>query len=389
MKLKRVALLTDGIWPYVIGGMQKHSYYLSKYLAKEKVEVVIFHPKIEGYTLQKQKEIFKKEELSFIEWIEVPNPPRHHFPGHYLFESYVYSKNVYSILNQQINRYDLIYIQGFSGWYTLLHHIHTNCPPMILNFHGLEMFQRAASLKNRFELLIFRVFVKHLLQKANYVQSLGSGLTRLLLRIGINKQKIVEIGIGIEKSWLSLEEVSFSKKKRVFTFIGRDERRKGILELNAVLEKVAPLYDFEFHFVGPIPAKQQLKSPKIYYHGLVRDEDAIKRILADTDFLVLPSYAEGMPTVILEAMSQNCAIIATDVGAVGEQVSDRNGLLIEPTSIDALYNAIEKAIEIQDLPLQKMKEHSSKMIRDRFIWDVQIKKMINEFLNIVETKKER
>ena len=39
----RVALITDGIYPYVIGGMQKHSFYIAKYLAKNRVYVDLFH----------------------------------------------------------------------------------------------------------------------------------------------------------------------------------------------------------------------------------------------------------------------------------------------------------------------------------------------------------
>jgi len=39
----RVALFTNGIWPYVIGGMQKHSYYLVKYFAMRGIEVDLYH----------------------------------------------------------------------------------------------------------------------------------------------------------------------------------------------------------------------------------------------------------------------------------------------------------------------------------------------------------
>ena len=39
----RIALITDGIYPYVMGGMQKHSYFLAKFLAKNKIYVDLFH----------------------------------------------------------------------------------------------------------------------------------------------------------------------------------------------------------------------------------------------------------------------------------------------------------------------------------------------------------
>jgi hypothetical protein len=39
----KIALITDGIWPYVMGGMQKHSFYLCKYFAQNKINVDLIH----------------------------------------------------------------------------------------------------------------------------------------------------------------------------------------------------------------------------------------------------------------------------------------------------------------------------------------------------------
>ena len=47
------------------------------------------------------------------------------------------------------------------------------------------------------------------------------------------------------------------------------------------------------------------------------------------DILLCPSYSEGMPNVILEAMSRGLAIIATNVGAIRLLVSEDNGVLLQ------------------------------------------------------------
>ncbi len=53
--------------------------------------------------------------------------------------------------------------------------------------------------------------------------------------------------------------------------------------------------------------------------------------LAQSDILVLPSYREGLPNSLLEAMASECAIIATNVGAIPDVIqSGENGILIEP-----------------------------------------------------------
>ena len=65
--------------------------------------------------------------------------------------------------------------------------------------------------------------------------------------------------------------------------------------------------------------------------------------LIDTSILVLPSYTEGFPNVIIEAMAMGCAVIATDVGAIPEMLNiDSNnpcGICIRPKKIDDLIEA--------------------------------------------------
>jgi glycosyltransferase involved in cell wall biosynthesis len=58
-----------------------------------------------------------------------------------------------------------------------------------------------------------------------------------------------------------------------------------------------------------------------------------------SDLVVLPSYMEGCPNVLLEAQSCGCPVIATAVGGIPEIVSEENGILIAPRDVDALTQA--------------------------------------------------
>jgi len=62
----QIALITDGIWPYVMGGMQKHSYYLCKYLAQNKVNIHLFHYNNSNFDVNKL-EFFSDEERKYIQ----------------------------------------------------------------------------------------------------------------------------------------------------------------------------------------------------------------------------------------------------------------------------------------------------------------------------------
>ena len=69
----RVALITDGIWPYVLGGMQKHSFYLCKYLAQNKINIDLVHFNASTYEIDKL-EFFTDEEKRYINSIIVNFP---------------------------------------------------------------------------------------------------------------------------------------------------------------------------------------------------------------------------------------------------------------------------------------------------------------------------
>jgi glycosyltransferase involved in cell wall biosynthesis len=383
----RIAIITDGIWPYVIGGMQKHSYYLCKYLLQNGVAVDLYHSAKKFPVSDIHFEHFTEDEKKNLAAFMIEYPSGSYFPGHYLWDSYRYSRSLFRELGPRLQSYSLIYIQGFSGWYLLEQKRHqSGFPPCLLNFHGLEMFQRAASFRSGLEQRLFRPFAANILRKADHVQSLGGRLTGILGSIGIERNRIIECGIGVDDDWTGGLPATASPGdgRRVFTFIGRYERRKGIEELNKVIGRLKGRYDFEFHFVGPIPDGKKLDDNNCIYHGLVRDTDSLKAILDKTDFLVAPSMAEGMPTVILEAMSRGCAIIATDVGAVAEQVSSKNGILIPAADILSLEEAMIEAICMADATLQQKKRASVVLVKNKFTWSRLADKMIGIFDTIIK-----
>lgn len=69
-------------------------------------------------------------------------------------------------------------------------------------------------------------------------------------------------------------------------------------------------------------------------------------MLRGMDVFVHPSWAESFPYVILEAMSLNLPIVATDVGGVGEAIVDReSGLLVPPRDEQAISDALNLLLD--------------------------------------------
>lgn len=83
--------------------------------------------------------------------------------------------------------------------------------------------------------------------------------------------------------------------------------------------------------------------------GALPPED-VRRLLASADVFVLPSYWEGQPFSLLEAMAGGLAIVATRVGAIPEMVVDgESALLVPPRDADALTAALDRVLTDRDL----------------------------------------
>ncbi|WP_458628879.1 glycosyltransferase family 4 protein [Winogradskyella sp. PC D3.3] len=363
----KIALLTNGIFPFEVGGMQKHSYALAKHFAKNKINVDVYHFKKEKNKSVDLSLYFTKNELREINFIEIEFPVFKFFVGHYIYSSYCYSKNIFEIIKDK--DYDGVYSQGFTSWFSLRKEPFKS--NFITNLHGLEMFQTSINLKNRLEQLILKIPAKEIIKRSRYNVSLGGKLTSLLYENGASKNSVIELPNAIDRSWLidESEILKQNNKELNLLFVGRYERRKGIEEFQEVIGRTITNSNYSVNFIGPIPVNQQITHPKVNYKGLIKDPELIKQEFLNADILVCPSYSEGMPTVILEAMAFGCAIIATDVGAVNTMVNEQNGWIIKGDILSGLEMAINEALLLDATALCDKKRVSLNRVKANFTWE--------------------
>ena len=157
-------------------------------------------------------------------------------------------------------------------------------------------------------------------------------------------------------------KASKKKDKVSLLFVGSIDQRKGIFDLLEIFEKVGT--SCQLNVCGiPIDSKSESMflnaikiNPSVNYMGFVNGE-AKEKIYLESDVLVLPSYAEGLPVVILEAFSAGCAVIATKVGANSEIVHPENGILIDPGNTNELLRAIRNYTDHEKLSATQMKNY--------------------------------
>ena len=379
----KIALLTDGIHPYVLGGMQTHSAVIASKLVKANSEVDLFHFVDKNSPIPTTNEVndlfFSENQLKFNNVHCCIFPTSIKFPGHYLFNSFRYSNWIYKIIQDKLDSYDFIYAKGFTAWKLLLKINKANNSTKVgVNFHGYEMYQHSPSFKIKLQHYMLRPFVKKLSKKSDIVFSYGGKISNLIKDLGIPNNKIFEVPALIDRGWIKVNSVNRDGKIKIL-FVGRNERRKGIYELNEAIKLLSiNNKDLEFHFLGNIPKKDQISSKKIslVYHGVVVNSFLKQKIYDNCDVLICPSYSEGMPNVILEAMSRGLAVIASDVGAISEMVCDKNGILLNDNNPENISKSILKIIKNKSI-LDKFKQNSITKVEEKFNSDIVFEKLLN------------
>lgn len=367
----KIALVTDGVYPYVVGGMQRHSAYLTRYLVKRGVRLVLVHC-VHAKELPTDEEVIQKLGVDNPENLEVITlrfPSFGKLPGHYLRESMFYSELALKALAPHLPALDAIYAKGLTGWMMADQRRKKKLSvPLAVKFHGYEMFQKIPGWKNRFARMLLRGPVKFTSQHADWVISYGGKITEIITgQLGIPQTKVFEIPTGIAEDWI-VSQLPERGKIRRFVFVGRYERRKGVEELNQALLKLIDKGQFLFDFVGPVPYEKRIKHPNVSYHGQLTDTTALQSVFDSADVLVVPSHAEGMPNVILEGMARGLAVISTDVGAVSAMVDGEVGWLIAPHSTEALEQTLERALSINDDDLHELQRNALQRVSERFTW---------------------
>jgi glycosyltransferase involved in cell wall biosynthesis len=153
---------------------------------------------------------------------------------------------------------------------------------------------------------------------------------------------ILRIPNGVDLRELPASESPSSS--RTALFLGWVIPKKGVEELVEAWANLKPK-GWRCVIAGPGSDKyrEELRQ-RFHPDGLEfipeQPHDNAMRLMAAADVFVLPSHTEGFPNVIIEAMAMGKPIIATQVGAIPEMLSDNCGVLIPPRDTDALQTAL-------------------------------------------------
>jgi glycosyltransferase involved in cell wall biosynthesis len=207
-----------------------------------------------------------------------------------------------------------------------------------------------------------------------FTQSTEDAQTAIESRF-LPKEKIIAIGNGVDvfgkfnpriicKEDIDKlnEEFNIDDNTKVITFVGRLVKEKGVFELleafnglnkeNVRLLIVGDASISERDLTTKDQVSMYKENKNIIFTGRRTD---VNKLLCMTDIFCLPSYREGMPRSIIEAMAMECAVVATNIRGCREEVLDgETGFLVKLKEHEAIREKLQQLLEDEEL-LNKMK----------------------------------
>jgi glycosyltransferase involved in cell wall biosynthesis len=190
---------------------------------------------------------------------------------------------------------------------------------------------------------------------ADQIIVLSSVFKEKLIRWGYNGKIHTETTVIDEKLLCGKANKPDDRKINVL-FLARVEKYKGVYELMGAIE-ILLNKNIKLNFIlagdgkelDELKAISKDKNLKISFPGYVKGESK-KRLLSMADIFVFPSYAEGMPNSVLEALAFGIPVVVSNVGGIPDIFIDgKMGYLLESLSPKEIADKIESLVDNKEL----------------------------------------
>ena len=221
--------------------------------------------------------------------------------------------------------------------------------PAVVKLHGSDMnvVARMSGPRRR---------LASALPRAARVVAVSRSLARRAAELGVAGDRIDVVRNGVDTSVFHLrdrarerERLGLARDARILVYVGRIEREKGVLDLLDAFERVR-LPDARLLMVGDGSAMAECRRRAQAAGGRVellgaQPLGSVAELVAAADVVTLPSWNEGMPNVVLEALASGRRVVASNVGGIPELVDDPAlGELVPPRAPELLAAALERSL---------------------------------------------
>jgi len=248
--------------------------------------------------------------------------------------------------------------------------------PTVLHLHGSEF-------KDFYEKecgTVRRRLIRHILEHASTVIVLSERLHAYVGTVA-PAARLVTIHNFVDAGRLrsEAERASVARSSNIILFLGLIGRRKGIYDLVRALPQVVNAIPEVLLIAGGRGELDDVRrcardvgvEDHLLLPGFVSGKEKM-RLLAEAAIYVLPSYNEGVPVSILEAMSVGLPIISTPVGGIPDVIRDgEEGFWVTPGSTDELSRRIIELLGNKELR-ERMGENGRRRLHSEFSSEVAV-----------------
>jgi len=309
-----------------------------------------------------------------------------------------YSRSVPNYILNNVEEADLVHAhQIYPDGYGVMDLCREWNVPLIVELHS------TGSLKTWLEDDRIKNKVMEVFEFSSKIICISEELSELLIEVGVDSGKIEIISLGVDVYKFKPDDKISLKKQlkieagKIILYVGRLDKLKGVDYLLRAIYELRTKYgtsdiNLQVVIIGKGSEVNNLQKLSrnldlqeiVTFKGELRGKE-LEDWYSVADLFILPSLTEGKPVVIYEAMSSECAVIATNVGGIPDQVKDNHtGLLFEPEDMDALANKIKYLLDNEDV-MKKMGENGRKLvINEGWTWEGYAKRINNVYNNLVD-----
>ncbi|MFZ5893631.1 MAG: glycosyltransferase family 4 protein [Myxococcota bacterium] len=223
-------------------------------------------------------------------------------------------------------------------------------------------------------------------QRVDNIQCVSEFTREMLRSAGYREKSLLMIpnAVDLERFAPPVRAVRAKGTRAKVAYVGRLRHVKGVTVLLEAWPAVAKESNAQLVVAGDGPEREGLLraaqeggvTESVTFAGEVSDVPAV---LAEADIYVQPSFQEGLPNSVLEAMAMGLPIVATRVSGNEDVVVDGdNGLLVPPGDPAALAAALRKLIDDPELAA-RMGQRSREMVESRFSLSAVMNQLCNAY----------
>jgi glycosyltransferase involved in cell wall biosynthesis len=212
------------------------------------------------------------------------------------------------------------------------------------------------NIRDRFSAMHTRT----VLRDADYLAAISGDLRTRMIAMGAPPEKTRAVISGCDVSVFhpanrlkARQKLGINPTAEAVVYVGRMDVKKGLRELVEAAVSLHPLRpDLHVYMIGEgadrplIEAAIMAGNAATYVHALPECAfDDVAVWMAASDLVTLPSYMEGCPNVVLEALACGRPVVATNVGGIPEILNDECGCLVPPRDPSMLAQALGSVLD--------------------------------------------